>query len=434
MASPVEDKLAAARTRLILDKPFLGALVLRLPMVQAKASWCPTTATDARKFYFNHDYIDALSLSQVQFVLAHEALHCALSHFRRREHRDKQRWDVACDYAVSPLLLGDGLEAPPGTLYEPKFEGMTAEEIYPCIRDTDAEEPMDRHLYDEPKDDTPSGDEPRAEPSPRGNGNQGGSGDGQAEGGESREEEQGPPDAGDGQEGESGGEQQAQGGGGTPQPPPLDALEREALAVQWQQRLAGAAQQAMQAGKLGGDMARLVDHLLQPQLPWRMLLARYVTSSARDDYSYSRPSSRRGGDAIMPSLRSAQVDMVVAVDTSGSISDEEIAQFMSEVDAIKGQVRARVTLLPCDTVLAEGAPWCFEPWEPADMPESVSGGGGTDFKPVFRWVEQSGRQPDLLVYFTDARGLFPPQPPGYPTIWLVKGREKVPWGQRVQLN
>ncbi|MDZ7750869.1 MAG: VWA-like domain-containing protein [Gammaproteobacteria bacterium] len=419
MAGGVEDKLAAARTRLILDKPFLGALALRLPMVQAKASWCPTTATDARKFYFNHDYIDALSLSQVQFVLAHEALHCALSHFRRREHRDKRRWDVACDYAVSPLLMGDGLEAPPGTLYERKFEGMTAEEIYPCIRDTDSEEPMDRHIYDEPADDNPPpppADEPPAEPPPAGDGEEGGAGDGQGEGGESREEEQGA------------------GGGGAPQPPPLDAQERDALAVQWQQRLAGAAQQAMQAGKLGGDMARLVDHLLQPQLPWRMLLARYVTASARDDYSYSRPSSRRGGDAIMPSLRSAQVDMVVAVDTSGSISDEEIAQFMSEVDAIKGQVRARLTLLPCDTVLAEGAPWCFEPWEPADMPESVSGRGGTDFKPVFEWVEQAGRRPDLLVYFTDARGLFPRAAPDYPTIWLVKGREKVPWGQRVQLN
>ena len=442
MSSEVEDKLAAARTRLILDKPFLGALVLRLPMVQANPSWCPTTATDARKFYFNHDYIEHLSLSEVQFVLAHEALHCALSHFRRREHRDKQRWDVACDYAVSPLLVGDGLEAPPGTLYERKFEGMTAEEIYPCIRDTDAEEPMDRHIYDEPSEDTPPpppGNEPRAEPPPAGDGDEEGAGDGEAGTGESRGEGQGPPDADagqddEGQDGESGEEQQAAGGGGAPQPPPLDAQEREALAVQWQQRLAGAAQQAMQAGKLGGHMARLVDHLLQPQLPWRMLLARYVTASARDDYSYSRPSSRRGGDAIMPSLRSAQVEMVVAVDTSGSIGDDEMSQFMAEVNAIKGQVRARVTLLPCDTTLAPGAPWCYEPWEPAELPESLDGGGGTDFRPVFEWVEQAGRRPDLLVYFTDARGLFPANDPGYPTIWLVKGREKVPWGQRVQLN
>jgi predicted metal-dependent peptidase len=414
MADSVEQKLAAARTRLILDKPFLGALVLRLPLVQADPAWCPTTATDARKLYFSHDYIDALSLSQAQFVLAHEALHCALAHFRRREHRDKYRWDVACDHAVNPLLLADGLEPPPGTLYEPKFEGMTAEEIYPCIRSTDAEEPMDRHVYDAPAVHSPPPDAPPSDSS-QGADNDGG--DNEADG-----------------DGQSGEEAQAPSGGSAPQPPPLSAQEREALAVQWQQRLAGAAQQAMQAGKLGGAMARLVDHLLQPQLPWRMLLARYITASARDDYSYSRPSSRRSGDAIMPSLRSGQVEMVVAVDTSGSIRDEEMAQFLGEVNAIKGQVRARVALLPCDAALAPGAPWTFEPWESAEIPKALGGGGGTDFRPVFEWVERSGRHPDLLVYFTDAEGTFPEAPPSYPTIWLVKGRKPVPWGQRIQLN
>ena len=427
MSAAVEDKLTAARTRLILDKPFLGALVLRLPMVQADPGWCPTTATDARKFYYSHDYIDALSLSQVQFVLAHEALHCALSHFKRREHRDKYRWDVACDYAVNPLLLGDGLEAPPGTLHDRRFEGMTAEEIYPCIDNTDEEEPMDRHLYDEPSDDPgeqPPKEDAGGEPPPRSQDGEGSGGEGDANG----------SDDGGEAGGQAGEDSSGAGGGGAPQPPPLDAQEREALAVQWQQRLAGAAQQAMQAGKLGGAMARMVDHLLQPQLPWRMLLARYVTASARDDYSYARPSSRRGGEAIMPSLRSAQVEMVVAVDTSGSIRDEEMAQFLAEVNAIKGQVRARVTLLPCDATIAEGAPWCYEPWEPAELPESINGGGGTAFQPVFDWVEQSGRRPDLLVYFTDAKGRFPQEPPDYPIIWLVKGREQVPWGQRIQLN
>ncbi|MCB1829641.1 MAG: hypothetical protein KDI35_05755, partial [Gammaproteobacteria bacterium] len=77
-------------------------------------------------------------------------------------------------------------------------------------------------------------------------------------------------------------------GSGQSEPQPLTPDERETLSVQWQQRLAGAAQQAMQAGKLGGALARMIDHLLQPQLPWRMLLARYLTNSARDDYSYMR--------------------------------------------------------------------------------------------------------------------------------------------------
>ena len=88
----VETKLTAARTRLILDKPFLGALVLRLPMVMADKKWCETTFSDGKTFYYNNDYIDALDSDQTQFALSSEALHCALSHFYRRGHRIKHRW------------------------------------------------------------------------------------------------------------------------------------------------------------------------------------------------------------------------------------------------------------------------------------------------------------------------------------------------------
>ena len=197
--------------------------------------------------------------------------------------------------------------------------------------------------------------------------------------------------------------------------------------------MAGAAQQAMQAGKFGGTIARLIDHLLQPQLPWRMILSRYLSMLARDDFSYMRPS-RREGDAIYPSLRSAMIDLVVAVDTSGSIKQKEISEFISEIDAIKGQIRARITLLPCDAALVEGAPWRYEPWEEFKMPEKIDGGGGTDFRPVFDWIERQGIQPELLVYFTDAEGPFPKQPPNFPVFWLIKGREQVPWGERIQLN
>jgi predicted metal-dependent peptidase len=189
----------------------------------------------------------------------------------------------------------------------------------------------------------------------------------------------------------------------------------------------------MQHGKLGGELARMIDHLLQPQLPWRMLLARYMSALARDDYSYMRPS-RREGDFILPTLRSHQLEVVVAVDISGSIRDDEIEEFVNEVDALKGQVRARVTLLPCDAKLCEGAPWVFEPWEEFRHPAALKGGGGTSFRPVFEWVDRGQNRPDLLVYFTDAQGEFPAREPDYPVIWLVKGRTKTPWGERIQLN
>ena len=151
----IENKLVAARTWLIIDKPFLGALVLRLPLVEADPRWCHTTATDARSFYYNRDYIKALSFEQTKFILAHEALHCALSHFARREHRHKHRWDLACDFAVNPLLMADGLTPAPDALILAAYKDMTAEEIYPCIQENADEEPMDQHLYDQ--DDRPHG-------------------------------------------------------------------------------------------------------------------------------------------------------------------------------------------------------------------------------------------------------------------------------------
>lgn len=406
----IENKLAAARTRLIIDKPFLGALVLRLPMIMADPDWCKTTATDARQFYYNPEYIEQLTLSETQFILAHEALHCALSHFARREHRVKHRWDLACDFAINPLLIKDGLQAPPGSLYEKTFEGMTAEEIYPYMEDNENEETLDQHLYDQPQDESTNQNKNPNPPPP------------QSEQDDSE---------GNGQSPQQQPDEQTK---GAPQPPPLSHDDAENLSVQWQQRLAGAAQQAQQAGKLSGDMARLVDFLLQPKLPWRMMLARYMTSLARDDYSYTRPSTRRGDPAIFPSLRSSQVDVVIVLDTSGSISAQEMQEFVTEIDAIKGQMRARIKLHACDSELAKKGPWTYEPWEEFRLPEDVEGGGGTDFRPVFRWAETLDRTPDLLIYFTDAEGMYPEAPPYYPVIWLVKGKTPVKWGQRIQLN
>jgi predicted metal-dependent peptidase len=432
----IETKLSAARTRLIIDKPFLGALVLRLPMEAGDPGWCKTTATDAKTFYYNPEYIDALSMDQTQFVLAHEALHCALSHFARRQHRIKHRWDLACDFAINPLLVRDGLTPPPNAIIERSYEGMTAEEIYPLLDEFESQEPMDQHVYD--NEDT-SGENPRGElplekesPQPEDKQDAGAKGEtpkdhyqGQSGNQDSERE------AGRGQRQKGEGESSQQ---GKPQPPPLSHKERDDLSIQWKQRMAGAAQQALQAGKLDGEMARMVDFLLQPELPWRNLLARYMTSVARDDYSYTRPSTRRGDPAIFPSLRSAQIDVVIALDTSGSISETEIQEFISEVDAVKGQMRARITLHACDSVLASQGPWVYEPWEEFARPTDMQGGGGTSFVPVFNWAEQLDRRPDLLVYFTDAEGVFPVVVPEYPVIWLVKGKNPVPWGQRIQLN
>jgi predicted metal-dependent peptidase len=385
-------RVSAARSRLILDRPFLGALVLRLPVEFSEKAWCPTTATDARKIYINKSYLDGLTLSQIEFALAHEALHCGLAHFARRQHREKKRWDIACDFAVNALLIADGLSPVPDALHMKEFLGRSAEEIYPLIEDQMDQMPHDHHLYDSDpvtsSDDRPS----------------------QVDDFSDRDQE-----------------------AARDMPPTLNADERARLAQQWQERLAGAAQQAMQTGRLGAAIARMLEQFLTPAVPWRSVLARYMRVRARDDFDYSRPG-RREGEAILPALRSAQINVTVAIDTSGSISASEISEFVSEIDALKGQVSARVTLLACDCELSPDSPRVFDPWEAVSLPESLSGGGGTDFSPVFKWVDNQDAAPDLLIYFTDGKGRFPSDTPLYPVVWLIKGQEAPPWGERVQLN
>ena len=125
---------------------------------------------------------------------------------------------------------------------------------------------------------------------------------------------------------------------------------------------------------------------------------------------------------------------MVALDVSGSISGKEIQEFMTEINAIKGQLRARVSLLACDEKLVKGSPWLFEAWEEFKLPKHLRGGCGTDFRPVFDWVEKQDQAPELLVYFSDCLGRFPEHEPSYPVLWLVKGRQQPAFGQRVQLN
>ena len=406
----IEDRLTKARTQLILDKPFLGNLVLRLPLMAAD-SWCKTSATDAKSFYYNPEFINSLSNHQIKFVLIHEALHCALTHFARRVNRTKHKWDLACDFAINPLLVKEGFHPPIDVPIFRQYEGMIAEEIYPMIDDNLDQEPMDQHLYDEHANDDAK----------------------QSDGGmredELQKEQEKPSNSASKSNNQQGRGvlQLAQ------QPPALQPDEVEKLATQWQKNLASSAQLAQQAGKLEGEFAKLIDFFLQPQVSWQSLLAQYMSTFARDDFSYARPS-RRSGDAILPSLKSHQIDISIAIDTSGSISQEEVNEFVSEVDAIKVNLRASITLLACDDKLSAHSPWRFEAWDELQLPASLGGGKGTNFNPVFDYIDAQDSACDVLIYFTDAKGIFPEIEPNYPVMWLVKGKGRIPWGLRIQLN
>ncbi|MEE9318824.1 MAG: VWA-like domain-containing protein [Granulosicoccus sp.] len=421
-----DAKLVVARTSLILDKPFLGALVLGLELKCTLDSWCKTIATDARFIYYNPEYIEALRPAEVQFVLSHEALHCALLHFSRRQHRVSHRWDLACDYAINPILLDEGMTPPPGVHVLEEYRGMSAEEIYPCLSDNDHSETLDQHLFDKQNDSREG--EIGAEH-------------------ESMDDSQTGQCSGDSHTGQS--QKKASASGSTVMPQEAGSgkhgatsqltdgenqTETQMLNDKWQQRLAGATRQATVAGKMSSLMQRFIRQQTRPDLSWRVLLAQYLVASGKDDYSWSRPSSRRGHPAIFPALRSAEVNLIVAIDVSGSVSDEDIGACVAEVNSIKAQMRARITLIACDAGIVDGFPREFYAWDDFRFDGEIAGGGSTDFRPVFEWAVQQDIQADVLLYFTDGHGTFPKAPPIFPVVWLVKGKAPVPWGKRIQLN
>jgi predicted metal-dependent peptidase len=314
------------------------------------------------------------------------------------------------------LLAEEGLKAPHGALLDVRFAAMSAEEIYRLLPPDCGEATLDRHIADAAKPDRSFPAATRnwksGKHAPHGHRSVAGADAGAWD------------DAGD--EGHTHACDETR-------TPFLLPNERESLARRWEGRVARAEQHARQAGRLSSSCARLVRDALRPQLSWRVLLARYMSALGRNDYSYRRPS-RREGDALMPSLASEDIDIVVAIDTSGSLTDADLAEFAAEVNALKGELHGRVTLLACDEALDERGPWRFEPWEPVRMPPDVRGGGGTSFVPVFEWIERERLRTGVLVYFTDAEGEFPKSAPDYPVLWLVKGRAAVPWGERIQLN
>ena len=377
-----------------MEFPFLGVLALRLPLRPADPDWCPTIATDAQNLYFNIGWIISLKEYEVRFAIAHEAMHCALAHFARRGHRESLRWNIACDLAVNGILMEAGMAKPVEALYDRRFYKLSAEEIYLTLPDDYRGNTLDIHLdanqedvIDLAEDSEQDAEDPEKKPDPR----------------------------------------LAQ------RPPRPSHSQLETLARVWKQRLAAAAQHALRTSQVSDHMKRLINRLLKPKLPWRAILSPYFVSLARGDYSYERPS-RRESEFIFPRLSSRGSVVHITLDSSGSIRKKELTEFVSEVNALKSIVGIDITLHICDLKLSDQGPWHFPAWQNMDLPKHVPGGGGTDLRPVFDWLDKKSIRPDLLVYFTDAEGPFPDYPPDYPVIWVIKGPRQPPWGRRIGLN
>jgi predicted metal-dependent peptidase len=436
LSHEAREKMARARSELVLDHPFFAHLALRLTLREDPS--CASAWTDGRTLAYNPGYVRGLPSAKVKGMQCHEVLHLACAHHVRRAGRDKALWNRACDLAINPLLLEAGLELPSGYLHDPDFEGRSAEAIYAALLEVDRERRESFSGKQGPGEPDDAEGEARA-----------------AEGGESAEPEspsdeisENPPDAegrapGSGADGGETAEDEAgadPGMSGEVRDAPADhggqdtetdlALEEQS----WKEALARAAHRQREAGELPAGLARLVGACGSRALPWRELLRRFVERAVKNDYSWIRPDRRHihaglhlpGLDGREPAL------LAVGLDTSGSIDERDLARFGAELSALVEELDAQVLLLACDAALHSETLLTR-----ADLPLALSpgGGGGTDYRPVFQRLEH-GPAPTCLVYLTDLNcDRFPPEP-AYPVLWACTepGFAPPPFGEVVAME
>ncbi|MDP2684763.1 MAG: VWA-like domain-containing protein, partial [bacterium] len=210
------------------------------------------------------------------------------------------------------------------------------------------------------------------------------------------------------------------------------AAESEALKEEWKDRITRAADIAKKQGKLPGGFESLIDDLLQPKLPWKNLLSRFIQSTIYDDYRIMPPHRNHVYRGIyLPSEFGEALEIAVALDTSGSISDEELTIFISEVLGIcKITNNFKIHYYAADARVAEKR--IIGTYD--TIPNKFPGRGGTDFRPVFDDIEENNINPSVLVYFTDGEGPFPRSAPNYPVIWLMTTDVQPPFGTIIKYD
>ena len=375
------ERLISARVGLLLRHSFFGNLATRLKLTNAD-EWCGTAATDGLKFYYNSRFIMLLKPKEVEFLVGHEVLHVVYEHMDRRGNRDPQMWNIADDYAVNADLkrhnVGQFITSVP-CLYEKKYDGKPAEEIYDDLMKNVKQINLD-DLIDQMLDDHMDSD------------------------GDSGGASEGPESEGKGR-------------------PKMSDEERERARQEMKQAIISAAQSA-EAGQLPAGVERLIKQHTDPVMPWRELIQTNLTSSIRTDYSWMRPS-RRGWhmDAIMPGMTPGEeIDVVVSLDMSGSISNKQAQAFLGEIagmmDAFDGY---KVHVFCFDTDTYNPQDFNSENMDNIDEYEP-QGGGGTDFDCIFKYLKENAIDPKRLIVFTDG---YPNGSWGDPdycdTTWIIHG-------------
>ena len=381
-------QISKGLVKLILGKdaksPFFATLALRQRL---QANWdIPTACVDGRTLEYNPDFICGLSLPETIGLLAHEVMHLAHKHHCRQGGREHQGWNIATDLEINGILKQCGFTLPSGGLFPGQGQ----------FSDMPLNEAAERYYDLLPKDKDQGGCD--------------GDGDGPSKPG---------TDPG--------------GCGGVK--PAGDKAQQAQAAAEMDVAVMQAAEACKGRGTLPGGLDRLIQSIAKPKVDWRAVLREFVSAVARNDYSWTPPNRRYVHMGLyLPSLRSEELgDVLLAIDTSGSIGKDELEAFAAEAQGIFETYACTVTILYHDTRVAR-----VETWEPSDgdLKLRPAGGGGTSHRCVFDHVDREGWTPTVMVALSDMDSDYPSLPPEYPVIWArIGGHGTIPtWGRLIDIE
>ncbi len=399
LESKQEKKIIRARVQMMLDEPFWGHIACQLELIRNDKMNPPTMGTDGYHLYYHPDFVDKCSDQEMAGVIAHEVGHLVLMHLTRRQNRVPQLWNIAADLAVNDLILKEEdrngqkvFALPEGILHNPNFADKAAEWIYNKLPEPDPDNTVEVTL----------------------DSHESWEGQGKSDGGQN--------DKGSG--GDSGSQQQ-NGGGTDTQPQATDGLEQRI-----QEMVAQSATQARMKGNLPGHLQELVEGVLQPKLNWKTILQDTIVSTAKTDFAMSPPNKKqlyRG--FYLPSITGTEIIIACYLDDSGSISSDELRDFVAEVKGICDQYdEYTIYLRTNDTDIRQK--WEIHPMD--KLPTKFEGRGGTDFRAALKEAE-SLPEVTCAIFMTDGEGTYPDKEPHIPVIWISTTDYQYPWGTVIRL-
>lgn len=371
--SEAHRAIIKARAQLLLREPFFGTLAMMLKLVevpddQSGHMLCPTMAVDGKSMFFCPGFVLKLSETQLMGVVAHEVMHCAYGHITRRGWRDPILWNVAGDFRINYDLLECGFELPDDKLHDSKYDGTWGtEDIFEDIKKmTKAKQ---KKL---------------------------------------------------GQQGQFGTVIDAP----TNEAKGANAQQiTDALAKAWDMNVRMAAAVAKKhAGKMPGSIARLIEELDDPKIPWRTLLNNFIDQSMVKESSWRVPNRRFVAQNIyLPGKVSDAINhLVMAIDVSGSISNDLMKAMVGEgAGALDMRVTDRLTIIYADDGVRH-----VDQYEAGEAVTcQTPGGGGTDFADTFKWISVNAADATCIVYLTDMETCSWGEDPGKPVLWAAYNRE-----------